>query len=596
MPLVTVAAALALTAAVGGSSTGGGTYRVGWEGGFGFSDGFDPTGEYSAYAAGIYTNLLLRTLVGYNHVAGIAGDRLVPDLATAVPAPAKAGTTYVFHLKRGIRFGPPVSRPIRSSDVAYAFERLANPKDGAEYSFYYSVIAGFTDYGAGATRSISGISTPDDRTIVFHLTRRTGDFLYRLAMPATAPIPREVAACFEGQPGRYGRYLVSSGPYMIDGADRVDASRCTSLEPFRGFDGLTQLTLVRNPEYRPSTDSRAARQSAPDEFQFTIDSNATDILDKVAAGELDDETATVIPPQALEDHIKRAALKRYLHVDGSDSTTFLALNLTQPPFDDIHVRRALNWVMDKAALRQVWGGPAAGRIANHIVPDSIFDDQLAGYSPYKTPGDHGSVADARRALKGSKYDTDRDGLCGAPQCKHVLLLSEANGVYSRMLPTLEASAARIGITFKVHTVSGAFPVLQRTANNIPIADFPGWGKDYPDAFTYFAQFDGRNIVPSGNSDWSLVGVTPEIAARDGITGSVRHVPNVDSRLDGCGRESGRPRLACYEELDRYLMTQVVPWVPYLSLYAAHITSSHVRRWGFDQSTGQTAFAHVAVKP
>ena len=118
---------------------------------------------------------------------------------------------------------------------------------------------------------------------------------------------------------------------------------------------------------------RAARPVIGSGVRLRIaDSNATDILDKVAAGELDDEIATVIPPRALEDHIKRAGLKRYLHVDGSDSTTFLALNLTQPPFDDIHVRRALNWVMDKAALQRVWGGNTFGEIATHTDPPDVI--------------------------------------------------------------------------------------------------------------------------------------------------------------------------------------------------------------------------------
>ena len=54
--------------------------RVGWESSFSFIDGFDPTGEYLGEAWGS-TNLLTRTLVGYNHVAGAAGNKLVPDLA-----------------------------------------------------------------------------------------------------------------------------------------------------------------------------------------------------------------------------------------------------------------------------------------------------------------------------------------------------------------------------------------------------------------------------------------------------------------------------------------------------------------------------------
>ena len=65
--------------------------------------------------AGIYTNLLVRTLVGYDHVAGAAGRRSCPTWPRRVPAPTNGGRTYTFTLKRGIRFGPPVNREITSA-------------------------------------------------------------------------------------------------------------------------------------------------------------------------------------------------------------------------------------------------------------------------------------------------------------------------------------------------------------------------------------------------------------------------------------------------------------------------------------------------
>ena len=71
------------------------------------------------------------------------------------------------------------------------------------------------------------------------------------------------------------------------------------------------------------------------------------------------------------------------------------MNLTQPPFDDVHVRRAMNWVIDKAALVQAWGGPSIGEVANHIAPDTLLNDQLSDYAPYATAGNHGSVAKAK---------------------------------------------------------------------------------------------------------------------------------------------------------------------------------------------------------
>src|SRR4051794_31017129 len=125
-----VLAALALAAPSAAAPQGGGTYRVGWENSFNFTDNFDPTGEYLNLSFGILSNLVDRTLVGYNHLAGAAGNKLVPDLATSVPAPTNGGRTYTFHLKPGVKFGPPVNREVTSADIRYALERLANPKAG----------------------------------------------------------------------------------------------------------------------------------------------------------------------------------------------------------------------------------------------------------------------------------------------------------------------------------------------------------------------------------------------------------------------------------------------------------------------------------
>jgi peptide/nickel transport system substrate-binding protein len=591
-------AALALVAAAGSTAAApskGGTYRVGWESSFGFTDNLDPTGEYYNLSFAILSSLLVRTLVGYDHVAGPAGNKLVPDLATGVPAPTDGGRTYTFHLKR-VRFGPPVNRAVTSKDVLYALERLANPKDGGEYAFYFTPIKGWDAYAAGKAKTISGIGTPDPATVVFHLTRPTGDFLYRLALPAAGPIPREVAGCFEGQAGRYGRDVVSTGPYMIEGADKVDASSCVRVKPMSGFDGQTSLTLVRNPSYDPGTDSKAARENFPDRFQFTVDSNINDIVQKLEAGTLDDEVgATGIPPQTLERYARDPQLRGQLEIHPADVTFYLTMNLTQPPFDDIHVRKAMNWVLDKAAMLQAWGGPLVGKVATHIVPNNLFDNQLADFDPYQTPGAHGSLAKAKAAMKGSKYDTKGDGTCSAAACKNVYLLADTNEVDTKLVPVVEAGAKKLGITFKLHQVKGAYPTLQTPAHNIPIAEFPGWGKDYADPLTFFAAlFDGRSIIPTGNTNYSLVGITPAIAKNVGVKGSLAGIPNLDARLDRCSVLLGQPRLSCYEALDRYLMTEVVPWVPYYSRSQVHLVGKHVTKWSFDQFSGDVGYAHVAV--
>src|SRR6478735_2644700 len=154
-----------------GSPEKGGTYKVGWEQSFGFTNNFDPTGEYLGNAWGIYVNLLTRSLVGYKHQPGAEGNALIGDLADAVPEATDRGTTYTYKLRDGIKFGPPVNRAVTSKDVAYAMNRLANPKDGGQYSFYYTVISGWNAVANGTAKTVSGIETPNNSTIIFHLTK-----------------------------------------------------------------------------------------------------------------------------------------------------------------------------------------------------------------------------------------------------------------------------------------------------------------------------------------------------------------------------------------------------------------------------------------
>lgn len=590
--VLTAALVSAASADSNKKSARGGTYRIGWEGSFGWTDSFDPTGEYLANAFEI-DGILLRGLTTYNHVAGAAGGIPVPDLATSLPAPTNGGTRYTFKLKSGIKFGPPVNREIASTDIRYAIERMARPANGAQYVGYMKVIKGLDAYSKGEGSSISGIKTPNSKTISFDLTARTGDFFNRLTFPAAAAMPAEVAKCFEGKPGEYGRYVISSGPYMIEGSQNLNISSCDALKPISGYDGQTSLTLVRNPNYNAKTDSKASRENNPDKFTFTVDSNIDDIYARVGAGELDDEYTTG-SPKVYREYLTDSSKKKYLHSNSADGTYYLTMNLTQPPFDDVHVRRAMNWIVDRNALRKAWGGPISGEIAQHIIPNSLVNG-LDNFAPFKTPRDSGSVAKALAEMKQSKY-TNKGGVCSAKQCKGVLLISDTRAVDKLLLPAVQASAAKIGITFAVRSVTGAYPVIQTTSNNIPISTRPRWFKDYADPSTFIDPlFFSGNIIPSGNTNYALVGLKPSQVQALGIKGNTKNIPSIDKLTDKCSPLVGNARLTCYGGIDKVLTTDIVPWVPYMWANTVTILGPNVTKWNFDQSAGFTALAHVAVK-
>jgi peptide/nickel transport system substrate-binding protein len=582
------------------NALGGGTYRVAWEGdhnGLYWEAGFDPTGETSWGASGIYSNLLVRTLVGYNHVAGPAGQKLVPDLAVSVPTPTNGGRTYTFRLKRGIKFGPPVGRDITSKDIRYAIERLARPRNGSLYALAFTDIRGFGAYRADKATSISGIRTPSAKTIVFTLTRPAGDFLHRLALPAAGPIPPEMGRCFEGRPGAYGPNLVSSGPYMIEGSNAVRIGPCGAIRPARGL-SQAQLSLVRNPSYDRRTDSAAARENNPDRFVFVSDTqdrvlghHLTAVIRRLTAGELEDAYQPSFWPFIIGKHAKSAQQRGRLRVNSWGEVVYIAMNLTQPPFDDVHVRRAMNWIVDRAALRDAYGGPMAGPTARHILPDELLDNRLKDFAPFKTPGDHGNLARAKAEMAKSKYAT-KNGVCTARACKSVRMRSA--GPYApsqRISPIVKANAAKIGIIL----INRGRP-LDMPASNNPLVANAEWVKPWPDPASFlFPLFMGTSIRPRGNLNWSLVGITPAQAARLGVNGRVKGVPSVDADIGRCNALAGADRAGCYAALDRKLTVGIAPVIPFLWRDSITILGPQVAKWAFDQSTGTTGFAHVAVK-
>jgi peptide/nickel transport system substrate-binding protein len=581
-----------------GSPATGGTYTVGWEGSFGFTDNFDPTGEYLGNAWGLYSNLLIRALVGYTHEPGAAGNALVGDLATSVPTPTDGGLTYTYTLRSGVKFGPPVNRAVTSQDVAYAMNRLASPNDGGEYAFYYTVIKGWDAVATGKAKTVSGISTPNASTIVFHLTQPTGDFNRRLSMPATGPIPPEVGACFEGAKlsanGAYGRDLISSGPYMIAGSTGTFTT-CAALKPFSGYAGAngSRINLVRNPNYDQSTDPN--RKNYIDKFNFVVNSNADDIFAKVQAGQYDDEVSTPTP-KTIRQYATTASLKPRMIPNVGDRTNYLTMNLTQPPFDDVHVRKAMNYIIDKAALQKAWGGPIPGSIATHIVPPVLYNGGLAEYDPYATPNESGSVAKAAAEMKQSKYDPGHTGKCTASACKGVLMIADTRSVDKTMVPIIQADAAKIGITFTVRSINGAYPTIQTPSKNIPIAERTSWGKDYADPYTFFAElFDSAAILKDGNTNYSLVGLTPAQATSIGAKGSTTNVPSADPQINACVTKLGQARTTCWENVDKYLMTTVVPWIPYLWPNNVFVIGPQVTHWNYDQFTDGPAYSSVSVK-
>jgi peptide/nickel transport system substrate-binding protein len=566
------------------------------------SAAFDPQKEYYSVTWAFYRCCLLRTLMSYNGRDTAQGGTVArPDLAAANPSVSQDGLTWTFKLKPGIHYGDPFTNlTVKSEDIVRALEREAcSACATGGYNFYYSIIKGFDDFADGKADSIEGLQTPDDNTLIVKLTQPAGDMPYRFAMAATAPIPpnpkdtgAELGAA-EGHTKDYGRFLVSTGPYEFEGADKL---QFPGGKPVSGYQPSKSIVMVRNPGWDKATDT--LRGAYVDKIDITITSESAEALAaKVDNNTLDEAYDGVPPADQLQKYSTTPDLKDQIQIHPSDAIRYISMNLVEPPFDDIHVRKALNFIIDKNQLRVARGGPAFGDIAGHIIVDSLENNLLKNYDPYATPNGKGSVQDAMNEMKQSKYDTDQDGKCDAPECKDILTVIDEAPPYPAQTKSIQQDVAKIGMTLDVksgeRTTFMYAKCLDPTAH-VALCPSVAWGKDYADAYTYGPPLFGKDAIgPDGCCNYSLVGASSQVLKKAGY--KVTSVPSVDADMDKCSAETGNTRIQCWANVDKDLMENIVPWVPYLFDNNVDIFSSRITHYEFDQFSGLMALDQIGIK-
>lgn len=541
---------------------------------------------------------LTRTLLSYTgRPTADGGTVLHPDLATALPEISDDGLTWTFHLKEGIYYAPPLADvEITAPDIVRALERTATPSIATEeYVAVYEPIEGIREFADGEASTISGLETPDPYTLRVHLTEVSNDLGYRFALPATAPIPPSPAdpsarfGAAEGHDDGYGRFLVSSGPYMIEGSEDLDPSLPPEeQQPVSGLVKGESLTLVRNPSW--SRESDQLRKAYVDRIEFRV-VRWRQGWRAVEQGSLDLMFDGAPPPQLLERYQSDPELRDRVFREVCNFVQFASMRLTAPPFDDVHVRRAVNYALDEEETAELyssvlWGGFGFIRFAptTHIAPDSAEAALLAGWDPY--PHD---LAKAREEMARSRYDTDGDGLCDNPSCRRVLTLETSFGPEPQVDVAWEEAFAAIGITLDIRRLplGRLAERMSDPADPARLTLAPWWEAEYPSPAPLFTSaFDAAGIDAFPDTNFSLLGVRQNQLAAWGYP--VTSVPSVSSKIDQCTALIGPAQQQCWAELDQLLMLEIVPAIPYAVAEEIRIVSDRVTRFSVDQPFGGVA--------
>ncbi|MFN2628401.1 MAG: ABC transporter substrate-binding protein [Gaiellaceae bacterium] len=309
----------------------------------------DPAINYGS--AWLQLNITNDGLLAFRKVGGAAGNELVPDLATSIPKPSGGGTTYTFKVRRGIKYS--TGATLKPSDFRHAFERMFEVR-GPTTGAFYAGIVGAPPCLVKPTCNLSKGVVADDAagTVRFRLVCPDPEFLLKLALPFASAVPPSAPARDVGP-----KALPGTGPYKWE-----------SYAPNR------LIRLVRNPFFKEWS-HEAQPDGYPDVILIRLGLPIEGEITQVENGQADGVLAPSLPTDRLNEISSKYPAQT--HVDAQTAINFVALNTRVPPFDNVLVRRAVNYAADRNAFVKIYGGSKLAVTTCQVLPPGF-----PGYKPY----------------------------------------------------------------------------------------------------------------------------------------------------------------------------------------------------------------------
>jgi peptide/nickel transport system substrate-binding protein len=404
-------------------------------------------------------------LTAFKHVGGSDGAQVVPDLAVSLPAPTDGGLSYTFQLRRGIRYSN--GAPVRPEDFLRTAERDLRLA-GGPFEGFDSVIGGAACTPSRCDLSKGIVVDNAANRITFNLAAPDPEFTKQLAAPGAVAVA-------PGAPenGYTSRPLPATGPYEVE-----------TYAPSR------LVRLVRNPYFHQW--SRAAQPDGfPDQIVWRIGASTSAALTAVERGRAD-YTLDGPPPDRMQEVQTRFASQ--LHTNPNDATIQLRLNTTVAPFNDVRVRRALSFAVDRSKLGRLLGQSSKPTC-------QLLAPYIPGYEPYcpytVDPGPGGAgpwrSPDLNRA----------EGLIAASHTRGMRVV-----IWSQPVPPTDFTTAgrylvslldKLGYHARVRAFAAQDSTFERVwdpANKVQAA-FWVVVPPYPAASYFFRDFQCENYHPLG---------------------------------------------------------------------------------------------------
>ena len=286
-------------------------------------------------------------LLGYRKVGGPDGATLVPDLASALPEVSADGLTYRFPLRDGITYS--TGDPVRPEDFRYAIERSVSLS--ADAPAFYRTIKGVRKCSSDPSPcDLSRSIVVDEVSVTFHLARPDPDLPFKLTLSFAYPVP--IGTPLENPPYEP---VPATGPYMIESAT------------------LGRVELVRNPEFTEWS-SAAQPDGFVDAISWRFSEAPSTAFDRLMDGDLD---WMADGPELDDLAALRAEHPDQVVLSALPVVHYVGMDLRKPPFDDVLVRQAINFAIDRDRVVELLGASTSWRPTCQILPPNF-----QGYEPF----------------------------------------------------------------------------------------------------------------------------------------------------------------------------------------------------------------------
>jgi peptide/nickel transport system substrate-binding protein len=253
------------------------------------------------------------------------------------PALAKAwkvsddGLTYTFTLQTGVTFHN--GEAFSSKDVKFSFDNAqANITAGKAPAIVSQTFA-----------PVASVAAPDANSIVITLKQRSRDFIYNLSQTGGVVINEKALPEVATHP-------VGTGPFQFDS---YVTNASLKLKRYDGYWGTKPA--LQTVEWRYISDPKALSDSIKSPSGVDIIDNLTPDLFKAFEGDANFTTQNIV----------------------TNGETILAINNSRAPLNDVRVRQAISYAIDKKAVNDIAESGFGKIIGSHASPNDPWYEDLS---------------------------------------------------------------------------------------------------------------------------------------------------------------------------------------------------------------------------